>query len=74
MIIKLNFIKKIALSFQTFQLVIWLVEIRTQEKFIHKYPEFRDYCSTLLAYETGFLRFLKIPEIILMVSQIIGKI
>jgi len=51
-----------------------LVEIRElQEKFIHKYPEFRDYCSTLLAYETGFLRFLKIPEIISMVSQIIGE-
>ena len=51
-----------------------LFEIRElQEKFVLKYPEFRDYCSTLLAYETGFLRFLKIPEIISMVSQIIGE-
>ena len=48
-------------------------EIREMsDRLVHRYPQFRDYCPTLLAYETGFLAFARIPEILNMVQQIIG--
>ncbi len=42
-------------------------------KLVTEHKEFRDYCPTLLAFETGFLHFARIPEILDMVEQILGK-
>ena len=39
---------------------------------IEKYPEFSDYCPAVLCYETAFLKFARIPEILDMVEQLIG--
>ena len=39
---------------------------------IEKYPEFSDYCPAVLCYETAFLQFARIPEILDMVEQLIG--
>ena len=39
---------------------------------IEKHPEFSDYCPAVLCYETAFLEFGRIPEILDMVEQLIG--
>ena len=39
---------------------------------IEKHPEFSDYCPAVLGYETAFLKFARIPEILDMVEQLIG--
>ena len=39
---------------------------------IKKHPEFSDYCPAVLCYETAFLKFARIPEILDMVEQLIG--
>ena len=39
---------------------------------IKKHPEYTDYCPAVLCYETGFLKFARIPEILDMVEQLIG--
>ena len=39
---------------------------------IEKNPEFSDYCPAVLCYETAFLKFARIPEILDMVEQLIG--
>jgi ectoine hydroxylase-related dioxygenase (phytanoyl-CoA dioxygenase family) len=50
-----------------------LEEIRgAHARLLQKHPEFRDYCSCLLAYDTGFLNVARNPEILDMVSQVIG--
>jgi len=50
-----------------------LLEIRTaHDRLLAKHPEFRDYCATLLAYDTSFLGTARTPEILDMVEQVIG--
>ena len=41
-------------------------------RLVAKHPEFSDYCSALLAYDTWFLTVSRIPEILDMVAQVIG--
>ena len=41
-------------------------------RLVQRYPEFCDYCSALLAYDTWFLTIARIPEILDMVEQVIG--
>ena len=36
------------------------------------HPEFRDFCPSLLSYDMGFLDYARNPEILSMVSQVIG--
>jgi ectoine hydroxylase-related dioxygenase (phytanoyl-CoA dioxygenase family) len=50
-----------------------LEEIRVAHgRLLQKHPEFRDYCSCLLAYDTGFLNVARNPDILDMVGQVIG--
>ncbi len=50
-----------------------LSEIKeTHDRLIAHHPEFSDFCSTLLAFDTGFLNFAKDPEILDMVAQLLG--
>ncbi|MEM7022644.1 MAG: phytanoyl-CoA dioxygenase family protein [Pseudomonadota bacterium] len=50
-----------------------LQEIRdAHDRLLKKHPEFRDYCSCLLAYDTGFLNVARDPDILKMVGQVIG--
>ena len=42
------------------------------DRLIRRYPEFSDYCSTLLAFDTWYLTVARIPEILDMVAQVIG--
>ena len=42
------------------------------DRLLERHPEFRDYCPTLLAHDTGFLRYARAPEIVGMVNQLIG--
>ena len=50
-----------------------LEEIRgAHGRLLTKHPEFRDYCSCLLAYDTGFLNAARNPDVLDMVSQLIG--
>ena len=50
-----------------------LEEIRgAHGRLLSKHPEFRDYCSCLLAYDTGFLNVARNPDILDMVAQLIG--
>ena len=42
------------------------------DKLLALHPEFRDFCPSLLSYDMGFLEYARIPEIISMVSQVIG--
>ena len=42
------------------------------DRFIAKHPEYSDYCSALLAYDTWFLTVARIPVILDMVAQVIG--
>lgn len=41
-------------------------------KLLKKYPQFEDYCPTLLSYDTGFLDFARDDGILDMVEQILG--
>jgi len=41
-------------------------------RLIARRPEFNDYCSAVLAYDTWFLNIARIPEILDMVCQVIG--
>ena len=48
-------------------------EIReAHDRLIAKHPEFSDYCSALLAYDTWYLNIARIPEILDMVGQVLG--
>jgi ectoine hydroxylase-related dioxygenase (phytanoyl-CoA dioxygenase family) len=50
-----------------------LAEIRAgHDRLLAKHPEFRDYCSCLLQYDTGFLNFARQPAILDMVEQVLG--
>lgn len=42
-------------------------------RLVAKHPEFSDYCSALLAYDTWYLTVARIPEILDMVAQVIGE-
>ena len=51
-----------------------LADIRdAHDRLVARYPEFSDYCSALLAYDTWFLTVARIPEILDMVAQLIGE-
>lgn len=50
-----------------------LAEIRdAHTRLVTKHPEFSDYCSALLAYDTWYLTVARHPEILDMVSQVLG--
>jgi len=51
-----------------------LGEVRgTHDRLLAKYPEFADYCPSLLAFDTAFLNIARIPAILDMVEQLIGS-
>jgi hypothetical protein len=51
-----------------------LEEIRgAHGRLLQKHPEFRDYCSCLLAYDTGFLNVARSTDILDMVSRVITR-
>ncbi|MCA9075983.1 MAG: phytanoyl-CoA dioxygenase family protein [Planctomycetaceae bacterium] len=41
-------------------------------RLVVRHPEFSDYCSALLAYDTWYLTVARIPEILDMVTQVMG--
>ncbi len=41
-------------------------------RFVEKHPEFRDYCPALLHLDDGFVEYCRQPEILDMVSQVLG--
>ncbi|MBM82587.1 MAG: phytanoyl-CoA dioxygenase family protein [Planctomycetaceae bacterium] len=43
------------------------------DRLVERNPEFSDYCSALLAYDTWFLNVARIPEVLDMVAQVIGE-
>jgi ectoine hydroxylase-related dioxygenase (phytanoyl-CoA dioxygenase family) len=50
-----------------------LARIRADhDRLLERQPQFRDYCSSVLAYEVGFLEYARTPEIVDMVAQLIG--
>ncbi len=50
-----------------------LDDIRSaHDRLVKRYPEFSDYCSALLAFDTWYLTVARIPEILDMVAQLIG--
>src|SRR5690606_18454180 len=50
-----------------------LEEIRAAHaRLVERHPEFSDYCSALLAYDTWYLTVARIPEILDEVCQLIG--
>ncbi len=50
-----------------------LARIRADhDRLLERHPEFRDYCSSLLAYDVGFLEYARTPEIVEMVAQVLG--
>jgi ectoine hydroxylase-related dioxygenase (phytanoyl-CoA dioxygenase family) len=57
-----------------FQLPLETIEAirRDHGELIAKHPRFVDYCPTVLAYDTGFLNYARIPAIVDMVEQLIG--
>ena len=51
----------------------WLKEIReAHSRLLERHPEFADYCSAVLAYDTWFLNVARIPAILEMVSDVVG--
>ena len=51
-----------------------LSDIRAaHDRLVQRHPEFSDYCSALLAYDTWFLTVARMPEILDMVEQVIGS-
>ncbi len=52
----------------------FIEKIRKQsDELVEQHSQFRDYCPTLLAYDTGFLSIARVPEILDMVEQILGS-
>jgi ectoine hydroxylase-related dioxygenase (phytanoyl-CoA dioxygenase family) len=45
---------------------------RDHDRLIAGHPQFVDYCPTVLAYDTSFLNYARVPEIVDMVEQVIG--
>ena len=45
---------------------------RDHDRLIQNYPEFRNYCPNVLAYDLSFLNYARVPEILDMVEQVIG--
>ncbi len=43
------------------------------ERLVQRHPEFSDYCSGLLAYDTWYLTVVRIPQILDMVAQVLGE-
>lgn len=51
-----------------------LADIRdAHARLVDRHPEFSDYCSALLAYDTWYLTVARIPEILEMVAQVLGE-
>ncbi len=51
-----------------------IAEIKqAHNRLIERHPEFNDYCSALLAYDTWYLNIARMPEILDMVAQVIGE-
>jgi len=51
-----------------------LVNIRRDhDRLILNYPEFRNYCPNILAYDLSFLNYARFPKILDMVEQVIGS-
>jgi len=44
----------------------------THARLLARHPEFSDYCPSVLAFDTGFLNFGRMPAILDMVEQLIG--
>jgi len=42
------------------------------ERLTSRWPEFQDYCPSVLAYDLAFLNYARIPEILDMVEQVLG--
>ena len=42
-------------------------------RLVNCHPEFDNYCPTVLAYDLAFLNYVRIPEILDMVEQLIGN-
>ena len=50
-----------------------LEDIRSaHDRLVERHPEFVDYCSAILAYDTWFLTIARMPEVLDMVGQVIG--
>jgi ectoine hydroxylase-related dioxygenase (phytanoyl-CoA dioxygenase family) len=50
-----------------------LARIRADhDRLLERNPQFRDYCSSVLAFDVGFLEYARTPEIVEMVAQLIG--
>jgi len=45
---------------------------QSYNRLLKKYPEFYNYCPSLLAYDLGFLNFARLPDILNTVAQLIG--
>ena len=43
------------------------------DRFLERYPEFRQNCAALLIYDTAFLNYARNADILDMVSQILGE-
>ena len=43
------------------------------ERLTARWPEFRDYCPSVLAYDLAFLNYARIPEVLDMVEQVLGR-
>lgn len=53
---------------------IVLEDIRAaHSRLVERYPEYSDYCSALLAFDTWYLTVARIPEILDMVAQVLGE-
>ena len=51
----------------------WLEAVReAHSRLVARHPDFGDYCSAVLAYDTWFLNVARIPEILEMVSDVLG--
>jgi ectoine hydroxylase-related dioxygenase (phytanoyl-CoA dioxygenase family) len=50
-----------------------LARIRADhDRLLERHPQFCDYCSSVLAFDVGFLEYARTPEIVEMVAQLIG--
>lgn len=51
-----------------------LSDIRdAHSRLVERHPEYSDYCSALLAFDTWYLNVARIPEILDMVGQVLGE-
>ena len=51
----------------------WIEAIRgAHDRLVFDRPEFADYCSAVLAFDTWFLNVARIPEIVEMVCDVLG--